>query len=163
MYIILFGIAKADQVSFSTKNDWNRWDHPNGSIQFSSTGSIKPTAVRKNIDAIKNAHDFGGGIRAVGSNSAQSNLVIDGNYSTGWAPNLSDSPDDWWIEIDLGRLVTAEKIRLHFAEDGPPMEFFSVLIASGEQFFTNALGISISMALWCIVQVRHLVLTRIKL
>lgn len=137
--LILFGIAKADQVSFSTKNDWNRWDHPNGSIQFSSTGSIKPTAVRKNIDAIKNAHDFGGGIRAVGSNSAQSSLVIDGNYSTGWAPNLSDSPDDWWIEIDLGRLVTAEKIRLHFAEDGPPMEFFSVLIASGEQFFTNAL------------------------
>ena len=53
--LILFGIAKADQVSFSTKNDWNRWDHPNGSIQFSSTGSIKPTAVRKNIDAIKNA------------------------------------------------------------------------------------------------------------
>jgi hypothetical protein len=137
--LILHASTQADQVSFSTTDDWKAWDHPNGAIEIDASGYIKPMAVRKNIDAIKNARQFGGGIRAVGSNPTNARLVMDGDYSTGWAPDFSRPSDDWWIEIDLGRLVTAEQIRLHFAEDAPPMEFFSVLIASGEQFFTNAL------------------------
>lgn len=137
--LIMHVSVRADEVSFSTHEDWKTWDHPNGALEINTRGYIKPMVIRKDIDAVKNARQFGGGIRAVGSNPTSAQLLIDEDYSTGWAPDFSASPEDWWIEIDLGRLVTAEQIRLHFTEDAPPMEFFSVLIASGEQFFTNAL------------------------
>ena len=39
-------------------------------------------------------------------------------------------------------MVSARTIRLHFAEDGEPLEFFKVFTSDGEPFFTNA-GVAI--------------------
>lgn len=131
--------AQAERVSFATRSAWQEWTVPTGSLEISPLGNISPIKVRKNINAILDAGDFGGGIRAVGSGANSAAQILDNNRSTGWQPNPSDPSDSWWVEIDLGRMVTAEKIRVHFAADTPAMEFFTVQLSSGEQFFTNAL------------------------
>ena len=129
----------AEQISFNTRSAWKEWRYPKGALDISSVGTISTMEVRKGINAMRNAAEFGGGIRAVGSSPRSAQLVMDGDLTTGWQPNPDDPSDTWWIEVDLGRMVTAEKIRLHFATQAPAMEFFTVQLSSGEQFFTNAL------------------------
>ena len=43
-----------------------------------------------------------------------------------------------WIEIDLGRAVSAQRIELQFIEGSAPLEFFRILTSDGEPFFNNA-------------------------
>ncbi len=131
--------VEAEQISFDTRSSWLEWTLPTGAVDISQTGKIIPAEVRKNINAVLDASDFDGGIRAVGSGARTAVDIMDGDLSTGWQPDESAGADAWWIEIDLGRMVTAEKIRIRFAEDAAPMEFFTVRLSSGEQFFTNAL------------------------
>jgi hypothetical protein len=131
--------ARAERISFATRSTWQEWLVPTGAIEISPLGNISPIKMRKNINAVVDASDFGGGIRAVGSGARTAAQIMDGDLSTGWQPDASDPDDTWWIEVDLGRMVTAEKIRIRFAEDAPAMEFFTVQLSSGEQFFTNAL------------------------
>ena len=103
---------------------------------------LKPAFVRQNIDAVQNAATFGGGIRAAGTALNRASLLIDGNVETAWAPAAEAPLEDWWIEVDLGRVVSARTIRLHFAEGSEPLEFFKVFTSDGEPFFTNA-GVAI--------------------
>ena len=131
--------AQAERITFASRSTWQEWAVPTGAIAISPLGNISPIKIRKNIDAIADAGDFGGGIQAVGSGANSAAQILDGDLTTGWQPDPSDPNDSWWVEIDLGRMVTAEKIRIHFAADAPAMEFFTVQLSSGEQFFTNAL------------------------
>ena len=131
--------AQAERITFASRSTWQEWTVPTGAIAISPLGNISPIKIRKNIDAIADAADFGGGIQAVGSGANSAAQILDGDLTTGWQPDPSDPNDSWWVEIDLGRMVTAEKIRIHFAADAPAMEFFTVQLSSGEQFFTNAL------------------------
>ena len=89
--------------------------------------------IHKGINAAINAVDFGGGIHSVGSNSRQAAFVMDGDPATGWSPDPNDSPEDWFIEIDLGRAVAARKVTLIFDEEAPPFELFTLLLSTGEQ------------------------------
>ena len=79
--LIMHVSVRADEVSFSTKDDWETWNHPNGALEINTRGYIKPMAIRKDIDAVKNARQFGGGIRAVGSNPTSAQLVLDEDLS----------------------------------------------------------------------------------
>ena len=137
--LFLANDAVAEQISFNTRTAWQQWRQPKGAVEISPLGTIGLVKVRKNVDALRDAVAFGGGIRAVGSGANTAAQLIDGDRSTGWQPEASDPSESWWIEVDLGRMVTAEKIRLHFVKDAPAMEFFTVQLSSGEQFFTNAL------------------------
>ena len=130
-------VAQAERISFDTPESWSTWSIPSGAVELTDQG-IVPVPVRKHTNAALDAAKFAGVFKA-GSTQAQAGLVVDGNPNTGWAPQDSDPLENWWIEVDLGRLVTAEKVRLYFAEDSPPLEFFNVLLSTGEQFFTNAL------------------------
>ena len=133
------GQARGERLSFSTRSAWEDWTRPIGAVELTPDGKIQFVPVRKDIDAVADAADFGGGIRAVGSNPSDADLLMDGDPTTGWAPLESDDQENWWIEIDLGRLVTAEKVRILFTDDAPPLEFVNVLLSNGERFFTNAL------------------------
>ena len=42
---------------------------------------------------------------------------MDGDEATFWEPNPADPLSDWVLEIDLGRLVSATKVILRFAEE----------------------------------------------
>ena len=78
---------------------------------------------------MKNARSFGGGIHAAGSNAADAEQIMDGDFTTGWSPNLKSAPGSWWLDLDIGRGVFAERIVLNFAT---LFELFDVLLSTGE-------------------------------
>jgi hypothetical protein len=122
----------AEQLSFDTAQDWNRWQLPLGAVQVTPEGTLQPVKVRKNVDAVADAAFFGGGIRKAGSNAPDAPLVMDGDLSTGWSPDPKDPVEDWFIEVNLGRGVSANKVTLVFAADAPPFELFDLLLSTGE-------------------------------
>ena len=127
-----------DQLRIATSNDWRQWQLPGDAVEV-VRGTLKPSFVRRNINAVANAFDFAsGGIRKVGSNPGDALHFIDGDPATYWAPDPNARVEDWWIEVDLGRVVSARKIELHFAADSTPLEFFKILTSDGEPFFSNA-------------------------
>ena len=127
-----------DQLRIATSNDWRQWQLPGDAVEI-ARGTLKPSFVRRNINAVANAFDFAsGGIRKVGSNPGDALNFIDGDPATYWAPDPNAPVEDWWIEVDLGRVVSARKIEVHFAADSTPLEFFKILTSDGEPFFSNA-------------------------
>ena len=132
---------KAEELRLGGPGGWSEWTLPGDAVDVAD-GVLKPAFVRQNIDAVQNAATFGGGIRAAGTALNRAPLLIDGNVETAWAPAAEAPLEDWWIEVDLGRVVSARTIRLHFAEGGEPLEFFKVFTSDGEPFFTNA-GVAI--------------------
>ena len=131
----------AEELHLGGPGGWSEWVLPGDAVDVAD-GVLKPAFVRRNIDAVQNAATFGGGIRAAGTALNRAALLIDGDAETAWAPAAEAPLEDWWIEVDLGRVVSARTIRLHFAEDGAPLEFFKVFTSDGEPFFTSA-GVAI--------------------
>ena len=121
-----------EQMRFDTASEWRRWELPLGAVELTQNGTIRPVRIRKEINAALNAADFGGGIRSVGSNSGQAAFVMDGDPATGWSLDPNDSPEDWFIEIDLGRAVAARGVTLVFDEEAPPFELFRLFLSTGE-------------------------------
>ena len=95
-------------------------------------GTLTPSFVRRDIDAVANAVDFGGGIRDVGSDARNAGNLIDGASDTFWSPDFADLVDDWWIEVDLGRVVSTRTVRLWFDTERATLEFFNILTSDGE-------------------------------
>lgn len=123
---------EAEELSFDTAKEWNRWKLPLGAVQVTPEGRVQPLEVRKDVDAVTDAAFFAGGIREVGSNAQDAALVMDGDPSTGWSPDPKDPVEDWFIEVNLGRAVSANKVTLVFAADTPPFELFDLLLSTGE-------------------------------
>ncbi len=123
--------GSADEMRFATRRDWQAWPLP-GTVELTPQGSLKPVAVRRDINASLNAAAFGGGIRRAGSNRRDAPLVVDGDRSTGWYPHLDDPPESWTIEIDLGRGVSARRVKLIFDPAGPAPPLFDLLLSTGE-------------------------------
>ena len=132
LFLCLVAAADADQLRFSSARQWSDWQLPLGAVEVGPNGSIQPVRVTKNTDAARDALQLGGGIRRAGSNPRAATALLDGNPATGWAPNPDDDPDDWFVEIDLGRSVSARSITLIFADNAPPFELFDLLLSSGE-------------------------------
>ncbi len=132
LLVLLACSVCADQLRFSSARQWSDWQLPLGAVEVAPNGSIQPLRVTKNTDAVRDALQLGGGIRRAGSNPRDAIALLDGNPATGWAPSSDDDPDDWFVEIDLGRSVSARSIALVFASDAPPFELFDLLLSSGE-------------------------------
>ena len=130
LLLCLAAAAEADQLRFSSARQWSDWQLPLGAVAVAPDGSIQPVRITKNIDAVRDALQLGGGIRRAGSNPRDANALLDGDPATGWAPSPDDDPDDWFVEIDLGRSVSAHSIALIFAADAPPFELFDLLLLS---------------------------------
>ncbi|MEE2874865.1 MAG: hypothetical protein VX893_18370 [Candidatus Latescibacterota bacterium] len=136
--LILAVPLPGDQLRITSSSDWREWQLPGDAVDVDG-GTLKPSFVRRDIDAVTNARDFQeGGIRKVGSNPSEALNLIDGDSATSWSPDPADTIEEWWIEVDLGRVVSARKIELHFAADSTPLEFFKILTSDGEPFFSNA-------------------------
>ena len=75
------------------------------------------------------------GISRVGSNPEAAANVLDGDPSTWWEPDPRDPVEDWWLEIDLGRVVPVDTLRLHFVEEdlGDPFRQFRLLAAPDQE------------------------------
>ena len=144
--VALLGVATAhgDVLQFDSRADWNTWSIPQGALQMSADGNISLSRSDKNINAVAKARDFNhivkssrepipGGIRVVGSGLASADNLIDGRQDTWWEPSQDDLLDFWWIEVDLGRMVLAQKIKLTFPDtlDVEPFRSFSVYVNDG--------------------------------
>lgn len=57
---------------------------------------------------------------------------MDGDRATGWRPQLDDPPANWTLEIDLGRGVSARRVKLIFDPQGPAPALFDLLLSTGE-------------------------------
>ena len=78
---------------------------------------------------------FRPGISRVGSNAADAANILDDDPTTFWEPEPQASLDDWWIEIDLGRVVAVDSLVIHFVEEelGDPFFQFRVLAAPDQR------------------------------
>lgn len=132
---VVFGLSAAvaaEQIRFDTVEQWREWPLPMGIVALDATGTVRPVEIGKNVDPVRNAAAFGGGIRAAGSNAFAAARLIDGDASTGWSPDPTANPEDWWVEIDLGRAVAARRVMLVFAQEAPALALFDVFLSTGE-------------------------------
>ncbi|MBI4531105.1 MAG: discoidin domain-containing protein, partial [Candidatus Latescibacteria bacterium] len=124
----------AEEVMFDTKEDWSAWKAAKGTVEITEDGWVTPAFVRKDINASLNAREFGGGVKA-GSAPDKAEETVDGDMTTWWSPRSEDPPEDWWIEVDLGRVITATRMVLKFAEQYSPFEQFEVYVSAGNEAF----------------------------
>ena len=79
--LVLATPLAGDQLRIATSNDWRQWQLPGDAVEV-ARGTLKPSFVRRNINAVANAFDFAsGGIRKVGSNPGDALKLIDGDPS----------------------------------------------------------------------------------
>ncbi|MBQ35890.1 MAG: hypothetical protein CME04_05825, partial [Gemmatimonadaceae bacterium] len=111
----------ADVFQFETRTDWETWSFPPGVFVQGDDGSITLNRTSREINASANAREFlhavkstrdlvPGGVRVFSAAEMADNL-IDQDPATWWQPSADDVLRDWWIEVDLGRMVYATKIR----------------------------------------------------
>jgi hypothetical protein len=137
--------ATADVLRFNEADAWSTWASPTGVLVQNDDGSITLNRVDQVINAVSNATEFlhavkqtrdliPGGVRGF-SNEATVDNLIDGRADTYWQPSPSDVLDDWWIEVNLGRMVYATKITLTFPNtaDAVPFRNFSLFVNDGER------------------------------
>ena len=123
----------ADQLRYDSARDWRQWENlPLGAVELTPSGVIQPIRIEKGTDAVRDLDKFGGGIRNAGSNLNTARLAIDGDPATGWAPDPEANPDEWFIEIDLGRAVSAKSVTLVFDAQAAPFALFDLLLSTGE-------------------------------
>ena len=131
IYLLLTLITplSGDQLRIASSGDWREWQLPGNAVTV-ARGTLKPSFVRRDINAGANARDFpSGGIRKVGSNPQDALNLIDGDLETSWAPGLGAALQNWFIEIDLGRATVVKRIVVRFAERGDPFLKFRVMVS----------------------------------
>lgn len=71
------------------------------------------------------------GISRVGSNPQLADRILDGDPTTFWEPDPRDPIEQWWIEVDLGRAVPVERLKLQFVDEqlGDPFLQFILLLS----------------------------------
>jgi hypothetical protein len=140
------GAVLADEFRFERKVDWDSWAFPQGVLVLDEDGSIGLSRVDKQINAAADARNFlhtiksskepiPGGIRVVGSGQSTAAHVIDGRADTWWQPDPDAARQDRWVEVNLGRMVHATRIRLIFPDTlgVRPFRSFSVYVNDGER------------------------------
>ncbi len=132
---------EAQNLVFSG-SDFEAWDHPRGLVNVLGDG-IEVKRFGKTFNAVANAHEFSsvvignlyGSVRPVRtpSNQTDAHLVADQDPNTWWKPEADDPTEFFWVELDLGRAVIADKIRVIFPDTtgARPFTFFSVFISPG--------------------------------
>ncbi|MEE2659916.1 MAG: FlgD immunoglobulin-like domain containing protein [Candidatus Latescibacterota bacterium] len=140
------GPALAGVFRFERKADWDDWTFPRSAIIQNEDGSIGLGRINSAIDAVANAREFRhqtrsskepvpGGVRFVGSGGDSAENVLDNRFDTWWQPSADDLVEAWFLEVDLGRVVLANKVRLTFADtvDARPFRNFSVYTNDGKR------------------------------
>ena len=135
--------GEAGTYRIQSRAAWKTWSLPGEAVVLGNDGSVRPRRYRRNINAAANASEFEhltkdnglvfGGVRRVGSGQATAARVIDNDATTWWQPAPSDALEDMWLEVDLGRTVIANKIRLVFPDTSGarPVRNFTLFTSEG--------------------------------
>lgn len=123
---------QGNQIIVNRPAHWEAWGVSAGLVNISPEGAVSPRFLRKQVNAALDASQYavqlqGGAV--AGSNPDQARYAIDGDPNTFWEPDLSQSQENWWLQVRLGRVVVVEKIVLRFVEEdqGEPFLAFDVL------------------------------------
>ena len=124
---------RGNQVLINRAAHWQAWKGASSLLDISrADNTVRPSFIRKEVNAAQNATQFsttgeGGVIAGSGTNTA--NNLIDGDLQTMWAPNPESPLEDWWVELNLGRIVVVKRIVIRFAQEGEgdPFLQFKVL------------------------------------
>ena len=130
-----------NRLTVSGDGHWRDWQGAVGG-HLIEAGEVRPRFLRRGINAMLNATDFEviasgdtvvGGVRQVGTGRQTAALVMDGDPLTYWEPEDPDSLQNWFLEVDLGRAVIADRVRVKFAGEGSgdPFLKFRVLLSNG--------------------------------
>jgi hypothetical protein len=136
--------AFAEELRFERQSDWDSWTFPQGAVVPNPDGTVGLNRIDKGTDASLDAPTFlhasksqkepiPGGVHVVGSGTATAGNIIDGRSDTWWRPDSADVVADWFVEVDLGRMVLAKKVRLIFPDtlEVKPFRSFSVYVNDG--------------------------------
>ncbi len=137
-----------NRLTVSGDGHWRDWLGAVGGYLVEE-GEVRPRYLRRGINAMLNATDFEviasgdtiiGGVRQVGTGRETAALVMDGDPLTYWEPVDPDSLQNWFIEVDLGRAVIADRVRVQFADEGAgdPFLKFRVLMSNGRASVNTA-------------------------
>ena len=138
---------QSGKVVINDVGHWQQWESVFKTIDITDEG-VRPAFLHKSttldldgvqvvvpgINAVLNAFEFDGGLRDAGSNRGSVANLMDGRMDTFWEPDIDDPLEDWWVQIDLGRTVSATRIVLKFVgeEVGDPFLQFKVTTSQGE-------------------------------
>ena len=141
-----------DKVVINSNEHWVRWKSASKTLQITDEG-VRPVFIRTSteieidgqivrvpgINAVSNASEYGGGVLAAGSNASMAFDLMDGDLDTFWEPEIDDPIESWWVQIDLGRVVSANKVVFKFVEEdlGDPFLQFRVFTSQGEESLNN--------------------------
>lgn len=156
-------------VETSTRAQWQAWTSVAQLNTISASGAVTPVRLATETNAAADAAGFSyvipgnlaslfdnsfsedgalrarGGVKRTGTSASTARRVMDGSMTTFWEPDSSDALSSWWLELDLGRLVSASRIVVRFAEDSPtrrsdPFTQFRVHTATGQNPFGDQSG-----------------------
>lgn len=119
-------------------DDWRDWSAAPGTAQFDANG-VLPALIAGANQAV-----VGISVLAAGTDAGRAVNATDGDISTFWEPDVDEPKANWWLELDLGRMVNATRIILHFADegDGDPFYQFNVLVSEGTTAFAGSKAVS---------------------
>ncbi len=147
LLVALSGVASEAQSVYrvNTRSQWLTWTFPRDLLEIRNDGSVTPVAFDQPANVALNAPLFThalreggegqGGVWKVGSGRSTAGNLIDGDPATLWRPDQADPVDEWWVEINLGRLMPVTSIRLIFPdqEGARPLREFRVFGADGKR------------------------------
>ncbi len=121
-----------NQILVDRPSHWEAWTVNAGISDIRPDGSVAPRFVRKRINAALDATEYAAKVQGgadAGSNPHLAANLMDGDPHTFWEPDLDAPPEEWWVQIRLGRLVVVEKVVLKFVgeETGDPFLQFDLL------------------------------------
>ena len=147
--------VRDDHVVINSRNHWQNWTFPPGTLAISPEGAVQTRRIEKNTNAALDIVDYlrfnpppslgdkdpetitlADAIEG-GSNVADVAKVFDGDMTTYWEPDPPsgeiDLASQWWFVVDLGRMVFANKLVVRFVEEGlgDPFLLFEVLFSDG--------------------------------
>ena len=102
-----------------------------GTIDSTMQLDVFGEPIRNTLNELVFDYSVRPGISRVGSNPQLADRILDGDPTTFWEPNPRDPIEQWWIEVDLGRAVPVERLKLQFvgAELGDPFLQFILLLS----------------------------------
>lgn len=142
-FLLLAAAASGQTLRFAG-SDFAAWAHPQGLVEVLPQG-IQVKRFGKRFNAVANARAFSA--QAIGeygqrfartpSNQPQADWAGDQDPNTWWQPDPNTPVQSWWLELDLGRAVVADKVRVLFPNraGARPFNFFSLYVSPGIPVF----------------------------
>ena len=134
----------SNQVVVNTQSHWSHWTFVPGTLDIAPSGEVRPAFVPKDHNAVTDILEHllrsAGKPESVtildaikaGSNEEDIPNLFDGDETTYWEPDPDSPLQDWWFEVDMGRLINATRIGLKFVPEGEGDPFLQFVVLTAD-------------------------------